>query len=85
MATLTIRKLDDEIYERLRAQAARNERSIEAEARLILDKMTAGEDLARPARFNELLARLWERQANTAVDPGAPDSVALVRAVRDEE
>lgn len=85
MATLTIRKLDDGVYERLRAQAARNERSIEAEARLILDRMTVGEDLTRRARFDELMGRLWERQANTPVDPDAPDSVALIRAVRDEE
>jgi plasmid stability protein len=36
MATLTIRKVDDEIKEKLRVQAARNGRSMEAEVREIL-------------------------------------------------
>jgi antitoxin FitA len=36
MATLTIRKIDDEIKVKLRVQAARNGRSMEAEVREIL-------------------------------------------------
>lgn len=36
MASLLIRNLDDKVKERLRAQAARNGRSMEEEARLIL-------------------------------------------------
>ncbi|MFC6196522.1 FitA-like ribbon-helix-helix domain-containing protein [Ponticaulis profundi] len=36
MATLTIRNLDDEVRDRLREQAARHGRSMEAEARSIL-------------------------------------------------
>ena len=37
MATLTIRQLDERTNARLRARAARNGRSVEAEARAILD------------------------------------------------
>jgi plasmid stability protein len=36
MATLTVRNLDDGVYERLREQARRNQRSLEAEARVVL-------------------------------------------------
>jgi antitoxin FitA len=38
MATLTIRKLDDEVKRRLRIQAAEHGRSMEEEARVILSQ-----------------------------------------------
>lgn len=38
MATLTIRRLAPEIYERLRVEAARHGRSMEAEVRAILQE-----------------------------------------------
>lgn len=38
MANLTIRNLDDEIKRQLRIQGAKNNRSMEAEARAILEK-----------------------------------------------
>lgn len=38
MATLTIRNLPDEVHHRLRIRAALNERSMEAEARALLDE-----------------------------------------------
>jgi plasmid stability protein len=38
MAQLIVRKLDDGVKERLRARARRNKRSLEAEARSILEK-----------------------------------------------
>lgn len=38
MATLTIRNLPDRVKERLRVQAAENGRSMEAEARMILEE-----------------------------------------------
>jgi plasmid stability protein len=36
MATITVRNLDDEVQRRLKRRAARNDRSMEAEARAIL-------------------------------------------------
>jgi len=41
MATLTIRQLDDRTHARLRGQAARSGRSVEAEVRAILDAAVA--------------------------------------------
>jgi plasmid stability protein len=51
MATLTIRKLDDAVYQRLKDQARHNQRSIEAEARVIL---AAGAKLDREAVIREM-------------------------------
>ena len=55
MATLTIRNLPDEVYERLRKRAAENKRSMEAEARDIVAK-------ALPSRANieEAIRRMQE-------------------------
>ncbi len=51
MATLTVRKLDDAVYRRLKDQARRNQRSIEAEARVILAE---GAKLDREAAIREI-------------------------------
>ena len=44
MASLTIRRLDDDLKQRLRLRAARNGRSMEDEARIVLGEATHGED-----------------------------------------
>lgn len=41
MANITIRQLDDRTHARLRDRAARNQRSVEAEVRAILDATVA--------------------------------------------
>lgn len=51
MAQLTVRKLDDAVKERLEARAARNGRSVEAEARAILEE--AAECEAAPKLRND--------------------------------
>jgi phosphopantothenoylcysteine decarboxylase/phosphopantothenate--cysteine ligase len=43
MASLTIRRLDDDLKQRLRLRAARNGRSMEDEARIVLGEATVGE------------------------------------------
>ena len=43
MAQLIVRRLDDDVKERLRARAKRHGRSLEAEARAILEEATIGE------------------------------------------
>ncbi len=59
MATLTIRGLDDNLHARLRVQAARHGRSMEAEVRAIL-----AEQLAGPAELeNGLGSRIHARFA----------------------
>jgi plasmid stability protein len=79
VATITVRNLDDAVYERLKREAKANHRSLEAEARVRLGGSVAPE--VKPYRnWAEELRRL-------AIDPG-PDyegSVALIRAIRDEE
>ena len=54
MASITIRKLDDEVKTRLRMRAAGNGRSMEEEARLILreavNRKTGPENLASTIR-----------------------------------
>jgi plasmid stability protein len=77
MATLTIRQLDDGVYEALKRDAKANHRSIEAEARLRLGQAARStEDMV--GRFRSSQARLKD------VALPYDDSVALVRAVRDE-
>lgn len=78
MATLTIRQLDDEVYERLRERARANKRSLEAEARYLLDERTRNVD-----RF---VATLSEMQARMKAKYGElPDSTELIRRMRDED
>uniref|UniRef100_UPI0035CA6EC1 FitA-like ribbon-helix-helix domain-containing protein n=1 Tax=uncultured Sphingomonas sp. TaxID=158754 RepID=UPI0035CA6EC1 len=81
MATITVRNLDDAAYERLKDDAKANRRSLEAEARarLSAESISPAAKAARAAALDRLLA--------VSLDPG-PDyegSVALIRAIRDEE
>lgn len=63
MATLTIRNLPDEVRDRLRVRAARNGRSMEAEARALIAEAVSEapsppEDArARVKRLQDLVAR----------------------------
>jgi plasmid stability protein len=53
MAQLTVRKLDDRAYDRLKQRAERNKRSLEAEVRTILEEAAeqpGPEEVARHAR-----------------------------------
>ena len=78
MATLTIRKLEDAAYQRLGERAKRTKRSLEAEARVIL------ESKERP--IDEIIGELRNLRERTARLHGPmEDSVALIRAIRDEE
>lgn len=58
MATLTIRGLKDETKAALRLRAARHGRSMEAEARAVLDRAVTGDDPAGNlgTQIHELLA-----------------------------
>jgi len=78
MASLLISQLDEATYARLDRDAKANRRSIEVEARDRLER-SIGRDIDRE-RFVETLRK-------SMIDPG-PDyegSVALIRAIRDEE
>lgn len=84
MATLTIRKLDDEVYARLRAQAQRNDRSIEAEARQVLGERLGPDEAERSERVRTMIERLRAQLDRQQMDPDYPGSVATIRAIRDE-
>jgi plasmid stability protein len=71
MATLTIRNLPDEVYDRLRTRAAENKRSMEAEARELMAKALPPkvpiEETLR--RMREMIERLPpEAQEQLSVD-----------------
>jgi antitoxin FitA len=71
MATLTIRNLPDDLYDRLRKRAAENKRSMEAEAREIMAKALPTKATVEEAlrRMQELVERLPpEAQDKISVD-----------------
>ena len=75
MATLTVRNLDDAVYQRLKDQARHNQRSIEAEARVILAE---GAKLDREAAIREMGAIRRSLEGRYTGDP-----TAEIRAERD--
>jgi antitoxin FitA len=61
MASITIRKLDDEVKKHLRKQAAENGRSLEAEAREILGAGVARTRAAKEQTGADLFKSIHER------------------------
>lgn len=82
MANLTIRNVDDATVEKLKARARANNRSLEAELRLIVSETAEG--TARRKLSGEELTQLARRIA--AVTPAVPqtDSGVLQAEGRDE-
>ena len=85
MATLTIRNLPDDVYDRLRLRAAENRRSMEAEAR---DLVATGLARSTPSteaavrRMHAMIAKLPKKnRENLSVDK----FLAERRAMGDEE
>ena len=77
MANLTIRNLDDDVVERLKIQAKRNHRSLEAEVRFLLS------EIAGKARMKEFRAKAEQIAAMTPKDVPQTDSAVLLREDRD--
>ncbi|WP_326523103.1 FitA-like ribbon-helix-helix domain-containing protein [Sphingomonas sp.] len=75
MATITIRNVDEAVYERLKRDAKSNHRSLEAEARSRLGAAR----MSREEAFDRL------RDVRLPYDPDYEGSVALIRSIRDEE
>lgn len=69
MASLSIRKLDDETYERLRVQAARRGVSMEEEVRQILTRA-----VSPPERLGDLFLKVFgpARGADLELPPREP-------------
>jgi hypothetical protein len=78
MATLTVRRLDDKVYAKLGERAKRNNRSLEAEVRTMLEAQTFDVD--------EWITDLREFRKQTPLHhlPGE-DAVSVIRAMRDEK
>ena len=80
MATINVSRLDDEVVRRLKQRAAVNDRSLESEARHILECAAADDLETRRRTFLELVARLQHaRQSRRAHTP----SEVLIRDDRD--
>ena len=77
MGNLTIRNLDDQVIEQLKAQAKQNHRSLEGEIRHVLTQQV--ERLGRIADFRERTRKLQSLTVGTR----QTDSVKLLREDRD--
>ena len=78
MATLLVRNFDDGLYEKLKADAKANHRSIAAEVKARF--------AAPPPAFDK---KAWSRRMRTLgrsvkPDPEGKSAVALIRELRDE-
>ena len=71
MATLTIRKLDPEVRDRLRVRAAEHGRSMEAEARKILAEACAAEP--QPANAFDAMRRHFHGETTMDLAPPPRD------------
>jgi len=77
MASLTIRKLDEDLYRRIGIRAKQNSRSIEAEVREILaNSVPSKQDIAQELAEYQLRMRAKHGEL--------PDSGALIREMRDK-
>lgn len=81
MATLLVRKLDDEAALRLKRRAAANNRSLESEARHILEKAVS-DDMAE--RMKEFRAKARELRKLTRGTNQVPSEV-IIREARESE
>jgi plasmid stability protein len=79
MATLHVRNLPDDLYERLRRRAREERRSISAEVISLLDTGLAGRSPSR----QEILESVERRRSFRPADAGAPDVVTLLREDRE--
>ena len=77
MGTLTIRNLDNQVIEQLKAQARANHRSLEGEVRHALTQRA--DPLGRMSEFRERTRQLLSLTAGT----NQTDSVELLREDRD--
>ena len=76
MASVTIRNLDDDVVAALKRRAKANDRSLEAELRVILTRQVRGQTP------EELLALADRIAAMTPTDRPQTDSVELLREDR---
>ena len=81
MPTLYVRDLSVDARDRLKARAARNRRSVSAEAASILEEAVQEGDLVEERR--RVLREIAELRESWTPPPGMPDSAALIREDRE--
>jgi len=81
MATLTVRKLDDDVVRRLRIRAAEHGRSAEAEHREILRLVLIGEEADQAEQRQRVAERLAEFRGRTG-GRGSPSAAQLLDEAR---
>ena len=79
MATLNIRQLDEEVVRKLKIRAAENNRSLESEARHILEQAVQDDMVAKMRAFRERARQLRKLTEGTFQTP----SEILIREDRD--
>ncbi len=79
MVTINVRRLDEDVVARLKRRASLNNRSLEGEARHILECAAADDMAAKRAGFLEASRRLREKTEGRKHTP----SEALIREDRD--
>ena len=79
MGTVNVRRLDDEVVGRLKRRAAENNRSLESEARHILEQAVEDGMVIQTRVFRDLAKTLRERTAGMSQTP----SYTLIREDRD--
>lgn len=77
MGNITVRNLDDNVIDKLKAEARANERSLEAEVRYVLTRRAS-----RATRVGEFRERTY-LISNMAPEVPQTDSVELLREDRD--
>ena len=77
MGSITVRNLDDNVINALKAEASANERSLEAEVRYVLTRRAS-----RATRIGDFRARTY-RLSRMAPEGPQTDSVELLREDRD--
>lgn len=75
MAQLVVRNLDDQVKDRLKARAARNGRSLEAEVREVLRSAVEGQGAEPPAQG--LGSRIAARFRATGLSAAEGEAMAL--------
>ncbi len=78
MPTLHVRNVPDDLYDKIRKQAAAQNRSISAEVIVLLQRAL----LQSEREQDEVLAGIRRRRFFRPADAGAPDSLALLREDR---
>ena len=79
MATINVRRLDDDIVQRLKKRASDNKRSLESEVRYILEQVANDSDQLKRESFRSLAKNLRQVTKGSTQTP----SEDLIREDRD--